>query len=286
VGEGLDWRAWPRETLRYVGAFVVGLGVAVLNPLGYRLLSFPLALGEKREVFESIVEWGSPDFHGPRGLFALLFLTLAFALFLRARVAWRDLVPSVVFLAASLYSVRNLGVAAIVLAPVLGRAVRRAEAAPLRASDETDPARLRTNRLLLATIAAAFVVFSVSLFTTSGLDLDRYPVAAVSHLDRAGLLTPAHRLAHQDYVGNYLNLRYGTRVSVFVDDRYDMYPLSVSRDYRKLLRGEPDSLAILDRRRVDVVLWNRTLPLANILAGNSGWRETFRDGDWVVLQRV
>ena len=34
VGEGLEWRAWPRETLRYVGWFLAGVVASVANPLG------------------------------------------------------------------------------------------------------------------------------------------------------------------------------------------------------------------------------------------------------------
>jgi len=71
LGEGLDWRAWPRDTLRYVGWFVAGLLVSVANPLGARLLTFPLTLGEKREAFQNIVEWRSPDFSRSGGYFAL-----------------------------------------------------------------------------------------------------------------------------------------------------------------------------------------------------------------------
>ena len=40
----MEWRAWPRESLRYVGWFLGGLAVSVVNPLGARLLTFPLTL--------------------------------------------------------------------------------------------------------------------------------------------------------------------------------------------------------------------------------------------------
>ena len=288
VGEWLEWRAFPRDTLRYVTAFAAGLVVCILNPLGTRLLAFPLTVAQKSEAFSTIVEWRSPDFHRGGGLFTLVFLALAVAVLFRARTGWRDLVPCVLFLALSLYSVRNLAVAAIVLAPVLGRALRRPDSAPADRTTSARPSesRQRVNRALLLTIVAAFVIFGASVFTTPGLDLDGYPTDAVTYLSREGLLSAPHRIAQQDFVGNYLVLRYGARARVFVDDRYDMYPLSVTRAYKSLQKGGIDALDVLDRYRVDVVLWKRTEPLVGELATHPGWREEFRKADWVVLTRA
>src|SRR5439155_6280141 len=42
LGEAADTRAWPRHTLRYVGGLAAGLVVSIANPLGPRLLTFPL----------------------------------------------------------------------------------------------------------------------------------------------------------------------------------------------------------------------------------------------------
>ena len=73
---------------------------------------------------------------------------------------------------------------------------------------------------------------------------------------------------------------------LFIDDRVDMYPVQVSKDYVHLLQGGERWAAILDRYGVDVVLWDRTLPLAQLLELDSQWRETFRHGDWIVYQRT
>jgi hypothetical protein len=288
VGEWLDWRSRPHDTLRYMTWFMAGLGVSVLSPLGARLLLFPLTIGEKREAFRSIVEWQSPDFQSSAGRFSLVFLALALVLLVRFRLSWRDVVPTVAFVAAGLVALRNLPVAAIVLAPVLGRALRRSEDFAGRPASTAGPppaANLRLNRALLATIVAAFVIFGASAFRTTPLRLQSYPVRAVTYLDDQGLLGDGHRLAHQDFVGNYLTLRYGREVRVFVDDRVDMYPSEVSEDYRALLGGKPESLEVLDRRAVDVVLWDRQLALATVLQASGRWTQVFRDDDWVVYRR-
>jgi len=137
---------------------------------------------------------------------------------------------------------------------------------------------------VLATIGAAFVFFSALVFTSDPLDVVGYPGEAVTYLDSQDLLAAPHHLAHQDFVGNYLELRYGAKARVFVDDRFDMYPLSVSRDYDTLLAARAGALDVLERWDVDVVLWQRKLPLVTLLEAK-GWRETFSEGDYVVLQR-
>jgi hypothetical protein len=282
VGEGLDWRVWPRVTWRYIGGFAAGLAVSVVNPLGLRLLAFPLTLGGKSESFRNIIEWRSPNFSSAGGLLALAFLALALVLLFRARLNWRDAIPVVVFIAAGLLASRNIGPLAVVVAPVLGRALRPTAGSegPARAT----PGSARTNRAILAVITAAFAFFALSVFTTDPIDIRAYPARSVAWLDESGLLTGTHRVAHEDYVGNYITLRYGQKARVFIDDRYDMYPVAVARDYRTLLEGRPGALEVLERRHIDVVLWEKDLPLVQILRA-TGWRETFSEEDYVVLQR-
>ncbi|MGH9226135.1 MAG: hypothetical protein ACRD2W_20650 [Acidimicrobiales bacterium] len=284
AGEWLDWKSWPRETARYAWAFLGSLVVAVINPLGAKLLLFPLTLGEKASVFEKIVEWQSPNFHRAGERFALVILSIVVVLLYRARLTWRDAVPSMVFLALTLYAVRNLPLLAIVLAPVLQRIMRRPEGASPRPSPTGS--QLRTNRALAAVIGVAFILFGIGAYNAEPLRLRAYPVEAADFLDDSGLVDDPHRIVHQDVVGNFLELRFGRDASVFIDDRVDMYPVQVSRDYLELLRGGERWVEILDRYGVDVVLWDRQLPLAQLLRRDIQWRETFRHGDWIVYQRT
>jgi len=287
-GQWLDWRAWPDDTMRYIGAFVVGLIVSVANPLGARLLLFPFTILQKRANFAAIVEWRSPDFNGAEGRFALLFVAIALVILARYRVSWRDLVPVVGFLVLSLLAMRNVPVAAVVLAPVLGRALRRTDGASRAgaAAAEVTPSRQRINQAVLITILALFALFGLSIWTTSPIEASAYPETAATYLDQQGLLSVPHVLAEQDFVGNYLSLRYGRRVPVFIDDRYDMFPARVAKDYRTMNTGGAESLSLLDKYNVDVVLWNRQEPLATVLAASDAWKQVFRDGDWAVWRRT
>jgi hypothetical protein len=283
LGVWLDDRRFPRDWARYAGAFAVGLAVSALNPLGPKLLAFALTVGDKQEVFRFIREWRSPDFQSGSGLFTLVFLAAALALLLRSRPPWRVVFPAVVFLALGLIAVRNLAMLAIVLAPALGAALR-----PTQPAQDTDdvPEPPRVNLALAGLLAVVFGLFAVGGATGRAIAVSSYPVASVAWLEREGLRGPDHRLAAQDVVGCYLILRDGRDARVFIDDRIDMYPVGLTKDYIALLHGEARALAVLDRRQIDVVLWQRDLPLATILRSTDAWRQVHRSGEWVVFRRT
>jgi hypothetical protein len=185
-------------------------------------------------------------------------------------------------LAASLIAQRNLPLAAVVMAPALGRALSPERDRPR--AERRDPGMV--NLAFAVVLALAFAIFTVGIYRTAPLNLKSYPVAAIDYLERSGLRGPTHRIAEQDVVGCFFDLRFGVKARVFVDDRYDMFPLSVSDDYASLLKGNPDSLAVLDRWKVDVVLWDKSLPLVTTLKATGNWEEAYAKGDWVVLHKT
>jgi len=282
VGEAIDKKGWPSESVHYAVALVAGLFVSAFNPLGPKLLTFPIAVQQKASVFKSIVEWHSPNFQTAAGEFTLVFLVAALLVLFSRGVPWMDAVPIVGLLAASLIAQRNLPVAAVVMAPALGRALSPSRDRPPGA--RRDPSTV--NMAFAVVLGLAFVVFTAGIYRDAPLDLKSYPVSAINFLERSGLRGPTHRVAQQDVVGCLFDLEFGTKARVFVDDRYDMFPLSVSNDYEALLKGNQDSLAVLDRRKVDVVLWDRTLPLITTLNATGKWQQVYRNGDWVVMHRT
>lgn len=285
AGEALDRRGRPEVFPRYLAAFGVGLAGAAVNPLGPRLLAFSATLFEKRSVFATIVEWRSPTFGDRVGLLSLLCLVTSLVIVARARTQWSALVPVVGFVAAGFVAQRNIPMAAVVLAPALGRALRPPAPAlsPIELTPSPPPRPL--NLVFAAAVAAAMLVFAVAGLRGPGLDLAPYPVAAVSWADEHGLVGAPRRVVTQDHVGGYLILRFGREAQVFIDDRVDMYPVTVSRDYRTLLHGRGNALAVLDRHRVDAVIWKVDAPLATILDATGRWHRVYSDSGWAVFLR-
>ena len=75
LGDAVDERARPR--LDAVAVFAGGLVLGAVNPLGPRLLTFPLTVGEKSEIFRTVIEWRTVDFQKADGLVALFGIVAA-----------------------------------------------------------------------------------------------------------------------------------------------------------------------------------------------------------------
>ena len=266
-----------RISLRYAAAFVGGLALSVVNPLGLRLLTFPSAAFTKREVFSHIVEWQSPDFQAASGVVMLGGLVVAVVVLARSRLTWRDALPVAAFVALGLSSQRNMAPLGVVLAPALARAMSTGEES--RVGSEAF-------RVVVTGFAVAAVVGA--LFSTQGaaIDTSNYPVRSVAWLERNGRFEAPHRVATMDFVGNYLELRRGARGDVFIDDRADMFPISLERDYRAMRDGTDRGPAALDRWRIDTVLWRSDDAFPQRLRASGEWDVGVRQKGWIVLVRT
>jgi hypothetical protein len=191
---------------------------------------------------------------------------------IRVRPSWRGLVPTVAFTIAGLLSVRNLHVAALVFVPVVAEAVR-AEARPV------PPLLLRAAPLLGLAVAAISVAVALQ---PPAFDQGIYPVAGVRWLNDHDLSPTTARIVAPDFVGNWLELRYGTDAQVFIDDRFELTPRPVVDDYLDLLVGDRDWQEALDRYQPDAVIWREDRPLAALLEGSDCWQIVQEDDDFVV----
>ena len=91
------------------------------------------------------------------------------------------------------------------------------------------------------------------------------------------------RVVSRDYVGNYLEARYGPdEVRVFIDDRVDMYPIDVVLDYHELTLDDGDFAEVLEGNRATAVLWDRDSTLGRWLRDSPAWEIVHQDDDWLV----
>ena len=273
VGTRLDGRRPSRE-LRVLAWMGAGTALAAINPLGPRLLLFPLEVLRKSDQFRGIEEWQPLRLDGVWPLLFVGQVLLAAALLARRR-SWRVALPLVLFTGLALMSSRNVAVASLVLLP--GMAVG---AAGLGAVDG-----LRRSRAALGIVAVCVVagcVLGVSALTGPDTELRPYPEQAVTWLEEHDRIDD--RLIAPDYVGNYLEARYGARGAVFIDDRVDMYPAAVVDDSLVLLRAEPGWQEALDRYEPGAILWPEDKPLTPLLRASDAWRPVYEDTDWVVFE--
>ncbi len=271
--DGVEQGRLPR-----LAAFAaVGAVLGAANPIGLRLVAYPLSVITHHSAFAHIVEWQSPSFSNPVNLAFLVAALVAVVLLVARRGSVEDVLVVAVFSAAALSASRNVPVAALLVTPVLARGLAGL------GTIEGDR-RGVVPALGLVALVALGLALTAGAMRRPAYNLSLYPVAEVSWLAQHHLVPG--RVATTDYVGNYLEFRYGTRADAFIDDRADVFPAAVERDYGVLLTGSEGWQAVLRRYRFDVVLWPRSQALASLIAEDPGWKVRLSDRKWVVAVRT
>ena len=273
LGRRLDGES-PGTELRVLAWAGAGTLLGAVNPLGPTLLAFPGQLLAHQETLRYIVEWKSPTFD-TIGQRLFIVQVVAAVLLLVRRSSYRTALPLVVFTAAALLGLRNIPVASLVMIP--GMALGAVGLGSIDGARRS----LATGLAALGLVALTLLL-ALSQLGQENFELRAYPVDAVEWLDEQGLIATETRLVSRDFVGNYLEALEGAEAHVFTDDRYDMFPANVSRDYIGLVRGTVDPNTVLERYDAQVVLWDRDTPLATWLDEADAWGVVYRDDDWVV----
>ncbi len=270
IGRGLD-RAPLGRAPKALAFTVAGIVLAAVNPIGPKLLVFPLHLLGQREVLQSVVEWQAASFQDRWMLAYLVLVAVSIAALVR-RPSWSVAVPLLVFVPLSLLAMRNIGVAVVVLVPGAARGL--ADLGSIRGDDRST---------LGAALAGSMVALGATLLAigvTSSPDIryDAYPIDALAHLDERGVIGDGDRtrLITHDYVGNVME-QLDLGEPVFFDDRFDMYPAAVSADYFALTVGALRWEEVLDRWDGVAVIWHRDQPLESLLLQSTDWRLVWTD---------
>lgn len=277
VGRRLDGGSPSVElrTLRWMG---LGLVVSLANPYGWRILTFPVELLQRREALSHIIEWRAPTYGRPSEQLFLVLVAVALLAAARRR-AWRSALPQLVFVALAATGARNVVPASIVLACF--------SAPALAGWGSIDGDRKGiVPRAVAATAAGLAAVAAVGVVVGDPLDESIYPVAAEQWLEEHELSPAEHRVVAREAVGNWWEFRYGATQSIFIDDRIEVLPLQVVEDHTALLEGDSDWEEILDRYEPEAVVWEVEEPLADLLAESDRWQVTHRDRRYLVAVPV
>ncbi|MCB1013224.1 MAG: hypothetical protein KDB15_16320 [Microthrixaceae bacterium] len=285
IAESLDEGRWARERIRCLVAAAAGVLVGgMFYPERFRLVLLPSEqLGDSaaREAIRLFPEWRPPAAGQPWiWLFALVCVLAIYGATLPRpgeRRRWAMVLSTCAFCVIGVTALRLLPVAVITLLgpatvgldSLLGRPRLRAAAA---AAAGPIAAVVGATALGVAVVLASF---------GPDLDLGRYPVEEVDWLEQRSLVAQSTvRLVHNDYVGNYLEFRYGDEANAWVDDRPSVETLI---DYVALRQTADGWVGALERADPDVVLWQTGDELPGVLAEDSNWAEVLTTEDFRVF---
>ncbi len=271
----------PAQRKKLVTVAMVSFAALFVNPYGWRLVAYPLDVAFRQKLtVENIAEWGSLDFHSPRGKIMIGVLVLMAVLQLVRRRRWP--LEDVAFAAVALYGgvtyVRFLFLPAILIMPLL--------AVDFRAGVEGEKSPARDHRLLSGLVMVALVAMMVRAYPRekqlhAGWE-EFFPEKAVPWVDSTA--GRGNLLANFNWAG-YLEWQ-APEVKEMIDSRVDIFVhAGVMADYLKAVKVE-DTDAMLEKYRIRYVLLPREYPMAHLLEHEAAWKKTYDDGQAVGFERA
>ncbi len=296
VGEGVSLLRAPKEgghrlkKLSFV--FLLSGAFTLINPHGWRILSYPFATLGSQAMQAYIIEWFSPDFHQaqfqPLAILILLtWLTLSLS---RSPLHSQDMLFLLAFGYAALRSGRNVPLFAVVAAPILSNQLASLWEGSwfqkrLSQKEQTRP-NLRLCALnwflLLLILSAGSFKAALSLQENESLQRQIFPVAAVDYLKEEGRRGNIYNLYRW---GGYLIWRLYPEEQVFIDGRADVYGDEFIEEYLEVYRGRRGWRDILEKYKVDLVLIDRDSTFATLLTESPNWQQVYADELAVVFVR-
>ncbi len=300
AAEAVGW-IWNRDNpahlkhLRFLAIIFVACGVAILaTPNGLGLVLYPFNTVGSVAQEKLIVEWFSPDFH-QRYLWPFeAMILIAIAGFALRRPSLNDFLLTIVAIVLALQSVRNIALFVGAVTPVIintyGAYWRELAAqrgwsfkSPVR------PAFAAVTALALLVIAGAtalHIAGDINPGEQQSLIRSNYPVGAADWL--AAHPGQCTRMFNQYGWGGYLAYRFypDPNRRVFIFGEAALMGDDLLNQYADVQFLQADWSAILDRHNVDCVVYNRDLPLTNVLANDPHWKLSYEDSFAVIFERV
>ncbi|MGD0324772.1 MAG: hypothetical protein ABSD45_13640 [Terriglobia bacterium] len=265
-----------RKLLVTMGACIVAL---FINPYGYRLVFYPFDLAFRQNLAVAHVEeWVSVDFHSARGKVALILIVGLILAALLSQYRWKLYELGLVLfgLYAGMTYIRFLMLAALLIAPLLANLLRFVP--PYR--PEIDKPVL--NALLMAAMLA-FIIrgFPSSATLQQSIEKD-FPADILPYLKSHEL---SGRVLNSYAWGGYLCWN-DRNFKEFIDSRADIFVYAgVFKEYIDLL-GLENTTAILDKYRIQYVLFGPKEPVSVLLRHDRNWKVVFSGPTSLVFERV
>lgn len=295
-----------------VALFVV-LASTIVNPYGLELHKYITHYLKGSTVLAATDEFASPIFHGglqPVCLELLFFLFAIGLVISRTRLSFPRLMTCLAFAHLSLSAQRNMPLFVIVVLPAISQLFSRTHVFPNGSSkDQLKPAKwwqdavLRWDNFcrgfdqnefrckmhlipigytaLLITVAMnGGEFFGLKMLTCSFNAADK-PTGTLEYI-HSHKLDPRHGMNYDNW-GGYIKYKLG--IPVFIDDRADFYGEPFYLEYAQVSQVNPGWNDILDKRRIDWLLFPNNSRIVAILKSDPGWKVASEDKSSVLMIR-
>jgi hypothetical protein len=295
VGEGLgqllhfsgsEIVSWQRLR-KVVLVSVLSVVALLLNPQTVNAILLPLKTVGMQTLQASIDEWASPNFHElfQQPLIWMLLATLVVIGWSGRRLDVTDALTLVVFAYISFLARRNVGLFALVCAPILSR-----HAAALWEKSRWGQRQLSRGQpivnllilILVGCTALLKILIPLSPVVQQQADRAALPIGAADWIVQHH---PIGTMFNGYNLGGYLLWRLWPDYPVYVDGRTDLYDDAFLREYQSVIITAPGFEDVLNRHCVNLIVIEKSAPLAVWLAQSDRWQKAYGDDQTVIYTR-
>jgi hypothetical protein len=256
----------------------------LLNPTGFRILSYPFQTLTDSAMQSYITEWFSPDFHlviwQP---FAVMLLALiGVGMFGNRPISITKILLTLVFGYGALRSMRNVPLFAIVAVPVLAEQFYYLLKFKLIAHKENRYFRYLAP-IVLSVMAVVIVLGFIQVTNNQKKsEAVTFPKNAVDWIIEN---KPKGNIFNSYNWGGYIIWRLYPQYLVFIDGRADLYGQEFVSNYTGIYFAKPGWEEKLNQANIRIVFLESDSMLADALRQSSTWKEQFKDDSSVIFLR-
>lgn len=287
----------------------LGLLATAINPHGFHYWLYPYQAIVSSGDTTFISEWQSPNFHQP---FYQYFLVIVFLYFINIAYSSRraditETIVPLIFIGGAFFSVRNLPLAGLIMAPhaaIFYRELKLAEAinrirknrndniqqcrqasalGKLLSSGNKQVGKAETTinwLIMIASIVAISSHYPVRKKEVESRISDLLPVKAVDFVVENNIHGNIFNTYHY---GGYLIYRLYPEQKIFVYGRTDIYKDNFIKEYLEMYSGGENWKKYFYKNNIDYVICENLAPIRQLLLSGNDFKLVFNDGKHSVL---
>ncbi|HTP08239.1 MAG TPA: hypothetical protein VMP08_08320 [Anaerolineae bacterium] len=283
---GREIVSWWRLRKVLLISVISGL-VLLINPHTINAILLPLKTVGLQTLQASIDEWASPNFHQlfQQPFIWMLLLTLVIIGWSGRRLDVTDAITLVVFAYISFLARRNIGLFALICAPILSRHAVALWEKSRWGQRQLSPGKPIVNLLILILIGCAAILkilIPLSPVVQQQADRAALPIGAADWIAQHH---PSGTMFNGYNLGGYLLWRLWPNYPIYVDGRTDLYDDAFLREYQSVISTTPGFEKVFDRQDVRFIVIEKSAPLAVWLAQSDRWQLAYADDQTVIYTR-
>ena len=281
--QGQEKQVYAQKSKAFIVVSLFCLLASLINPYSYQILLFPFDFVTNKFLIAHVHEFHPTSFQDLLVFKYLFMVMLAVLMTSRLRLNVMELLLVLGFTYMSLYSMRNIPLFAIIVAPIIIRRlddmVRNSNNRIILFLNARSQSIAETDKTARGFLWPAIAVSLIVLLAVSGgikhsFDHEIKPIAAVEFLKEEPI---SGNMFNNDEFGDYLIYAAYPQYRVFFDGRNDMYGVEHMKDYLRVIRLGKGWENVLETYNIQWIFFDANSLLSRHLLEREDWRLIYAD---------